>query len=717
MSTNVLKKIEKLCADVSTIEKVYENHYKLKKEVITRPEHPEEFTSKINNFHSLAFEKQEHLSQIERETELIKEGKICRAGNDSIIELLRSMGGQDLKKYLVDNVFDPNVIAAYKCMLDEIVDSPDDDGITKRIKIHHFMTGVKRIGTASANGVAMRASVGNVNDHHKKDFGVVIAKVARNPFKSPEMCHEGVVGMALAKLRAKCVHFLSVFETIFEGAPVESEQGQIVQMAVPGEEQVSYALYESVNEPVSISEAKSRDEMLLMLTQAICGLIIANDEIEFTHYDAHDENVLLYNYSDKEFYIKYNIRGFVFYLKSLGKFPMFIDYGMSHVVIEGNHYGVIDPSGWFSALTIYNDLPNYVSDVFKLVCMTARTLQDNIDREKRSEKRSPKEKEEYLRVKGECLDVCLRILGYFFGVQTPGEHDKPEIDSNGNARPRDANYAVSREDFAVLYNKGWDSRFHVPVELVNNRKWKMADVLTHCLSIISKTIPGGFEPENPGNVLGETHKTSSLKDALIKMGVEDVKVVNAEDLYLSKNTNEKDKIRVQFLTNIPGAIVSDERRLVPLFAYNWDGVFIRVEEERRDITPKIKADLEENLTKLAKFVQTMSDIRDNLDILEYALTVTPDHEYKPLYDRLKEKYTHLFVYVHKYKHEVELARDMLSNMVLGSTESPTSNEIQIAMKREKKRAEETHDPSQNLYALYDKYKNVAGSFLELLQRP
>ncbi len=777
--------IKNLIDSIRDLEREYSEMYG-RGQLVKREINPRDMTVVSRQLETVQEENERINFQIERETELLADLNICKSGDNNIIELLKNMGTKDIKKYMVSHVTDPNVLTAFKCVIDEILDVNESDGsedreilmgmkskistlgfsekteqklikfisqamnpknrdipdikkkinafnskpdltseqfefshqlfemllklkidesLTTRLKISEFMGKMKRIGADSANGVAMKVDVGNeslsisdVGIHPKENFGTVIAKVPRNPFNSCELVHEAIVGSALNKLRSKCPHFSAVFDTYFEGAPIDNSRGQIVQEAVAGEDVVSHAVYESVNNPCSISDAETRNQLLLMFTMMVSGFIIANQECDFTHYDAHDDNILLYDSEESEKFIGYDLKGKKFWLKCIGgKFPMAIDYGMSHVVIDNNHYGVINPGGWFTSLTIYGDLSNYVSDPFKLICMIARKIQYQLrDRETLS-KMNKEQRFSYRKSKEECLDLCCRILGYFFEIKAPEE-------SEDGSSVNDVTFGISRQNLDKVLRDLWDERYHIPIQIVNKKKWSISGLLNHCIGIIKTSVPDAYSEIEPEEVLGKENKSASVGQALIHLGAAKLDIVNSEDLFIARDSKEYEKIRERFLANISESLESDRNRIMHFLHYSWTGLYLMVPRNRNDITEIIKNLLEDNTIKIASFVQEMSDMKNNLKILKYAKKIAP--EYEELYQELKTKYESLYLYVSQHREATKISKDQLALFVIGSLEEPNSQELEHAKSRETRQA-------VNLFSLYIKYKSVANSYLEL----
>lgn len=710
-----------------------------------------------------------------KEEEMILSQKLCYSGDNNVIEILRNLGSSDIKEYLIDNVTSYNTQIAYKCVIDEILDTNEQDfndtkediknldsildkstlskedkrklklfskvvlnsrytdinkikkmrnswflkqlseqersfskmffknildikykqTKTLRLKIGDFLSNMKRIGADSANGIAMISSVGNntaktiggnpYGVHPIKNFGNIIVKVPRNPDNSAELVHEAVVGNYLNELRKKCPHFSMVYDTYFEGLPIDSKTGQIVQEAVYGEDVVSHAVYEAVNNPQTLPDCEDEMDLAVYFTMTVSGLILANDEFNFTHYDAHDDNVLTYDSKRKdEPYIPYNIRGFNFWLKCRkGRFPMFIDYGMSHVSDGKNHFGVMESSGYFSSLSIYRDQSNFVSDPFKLICMIAKKLFFNKNKIVKNTNLTPDEILNAVSVIERKLFVCRRVLGYFFNCNS-----------------------ISINDLRNITTNLWDCRYHVQLQIVNEYNWKMSEILDRCIEILQEFNSDLYVTEEPSNVLGSNSSEITFQQALKGLGAKKPSIINAENLYIERGSKSYETKKEIFETNNDSSLKEDEARLTEFLEYSWDYLIVHMPRNRSDITEIIKDNYDDNIVSLASFVQKMSKFSNLIDEFCDASKITDN--YKDIYKTAVKKYKELLNKVNENRELIISNYKMLTKFVFNHSEEPSSEEISNAERREEKKA-------INLYPLYSKYRSVTNSFLELKQ--
>ena len=100
------------------------------------------------------------------------------------------------------------------------------------------------------------------------------------------------------------------------------------------------------------------------LIQILLSLKHAYEIIDFTHYDLHTQNIIMYKQSDESFYLKYSSPDGDIYCYSDKYIPKFIDYGFSHIKYENKHYGAIDPMPYYS---VFNDRSFILGDFYKLI--------------------------------------------------------------------------------------------------------------------------------------------------------------------------------------------------------------------------------------------------------------------------------------------------------------------------------------------------------------
>ena len=127
-----------------------------------------------------------------------------------------------------------------------------------------------------------------------------------------------------------------------------------------------YIIYEYI-EGITLKnfiETCTEREVYMYFLQICLSLRHANQEIDFTHYDLHYSNIIMYKHSNIPFNLNYisssekNIS-----CKSDGYIAKFIDYGRSHIKYENNDYG-------YSSIdrNIFCDRSFILYDIYKILC-------------------------------------------------------------------------------------------------------------------------------------------------------------------------------------------------------------------------------------------------------------------------------------------------------------------------------------------------------------
>ena len=367
--------------------------------------------------------------------------------NEEILLHVANLRSQNKRNYIVNNFHDKNLIYAMRIFLHEIFET--------QFLLQDTFLGSKRLGDYSAYGVAMYSKRGNVTFKISKYGGV------------EEMRHEFIIGSILSNLRNQVPNFVSVYDVIEVGTPIISLSGQVVQACNPGEKITGVAVYEYVNEAKAISEIEDPVQFLSCFTQTILALYFAYQKYDFSHNDCHDQNVLAYKYSDSDFYINYKFGSTNIYIKTKGLVSSIIDYGQSHVLYQGIHYGILDYENGYSVKGIYPDLSNPCNDQFKFLMMNIKAYKNSKNTE--------------------ILNICTKLAGYFF--KTP---------------------QIEMREYEMINLHLWDQRYTIRPETVQHMKWEPLEFVFRCLDLCK--VYEIIETEKPERVLGEIQSELRYSD-------------------------------------------------------------------------------------------------------------------------------------------------------------------------------------------------------------
>jgi hypothetical protein len=518
------------------------------------------------------------LEQVNYENNLLNQDRSCKSDMYEAFPFLEGLQLDILGEKLKDEVYNGDVLEAIRCALNIIIDNKETNNISIREKIHELISNPVRFGTSSVNGYALKTGLESAanhtfNNHLKKKVDLFVLKCPRNPYKSLEMVHEMVVCLeGLNKLRSltpPVLHFSQGFDSFKDGVPIVGNNKQTSAWSLPGTSQVSYALYESVYNPMPIGEVKSAEDCLLYITQGILGLKAANEVCDFTHFDAHHENGLLMDYSDDPFYIEYNLNGKTYFLKSNGKILMFIDYGMSHIkTSEGVDIGIIDPNGGFNSMGISSTESNYMSDPYKLICMIM-----------------------FVTEVPEVKEMCRKMLGYFYG--------KPEISV------KEMNHITSHQ---------WDTRFHIPKELVNPA-WNMTDLIIHCFRLAKSLNRKNVTTKRPSNVIGCGEVCRSRRETLKQISSVSIPIPSPFDLYENKDLPIFNDLLRSFSTNPQASKELEEAHLSKFFTHVYNNRLSSIIDDPK-IIKKHKNMYYESVVKIAKIIEDVYELNNHIKYIQ-----------------------------------------------------------------------------------------------------
>lgn len=640
------------------------------------------------------------------EANILMETKNHKISDKDAIDVLETMGNKTIGKYLIDHVYDKFTIKAFQSILDYLLESEDKDNQTIRVKIHNFINQYRRIGEDSSYGIALKASIGKFNERRSQNFSSVVVKAPISSLNSHEMIHEATIGHYLNEERDNCVNFSAVYDAYIGGAPILGEDGRVLIHSNPGEIRVAHAIYEIVNEGVSMSKISNRDEMLLSIINCALGINYMHEKLDFTHYDCHDGNVMMYKYSEEDFYIKHKFGGEDVYVKCFGRFPMLIDYGMSHIQFKSGdrikNYGIMDSTGYASSMGIYNDMSNPLADVFKLIFMLIRKLGMIIlDLNKNSEKNPT----EIMR----CRSLCLRVAGYFFDLPSVRVSENEEIIMETSINS-DNDFGISMANFEQIHEKMWSNRYHVRPEIFNKFRKSMKGFIRYCIDIAIATISDGVVFEKPEKVLGEDvlesgtrPKTENqveqqIERQLDEMGISNVTIISALDLFIQRNSENRERFEAIFAQNLEKSQKIDKERIRKYMDYFPDHIFI-VSGKTELNHENIKV-LNVNLDCISKFVKICVELLDERDIIEYALSKITNQEklthYMFIDNEIKEKIRYLKHAEEKRIYAMEKSKVNI-NIYIFKTLNPTKEQIQNFKQNESR---------EELVNFYEKFMNV-----------
>lgn len=324
---------------------------------------------------------QQHEKQRAQEMSIITNatGAVCPVQRlDTLQEQIVNLQPQEFKAILQSQFYNPEVMIAAMCVAGAIFYSnPAMVGnISDNQRIRNWLRRLRRIGAESVEGYAMVAGVENAND-------VFIVKAPRST-ENDELQHELFVGMfGLNQLRAVVPNFAYVLGGFRCSPPmIDTDTKEVVAFCNNDRFNVNYVLYENITPAVTFREYVATctpQQFLNKYLQILYALHVAWQTCQFTHYDLHDENVLVRDvsaaaknlgaWSDRGFYIPYQTeRGQEYILTDA--VSTVIDFGIAHIKYNGQHYGVYNRLAW----GVFPRRSFPMHDAYKLLLMSMRSM-------------------------------------------------------------------------------------------------------------------------------------------------------------------------------------------------------------------------------------------------------------------------------------------------------------------------------------------------------
>lgn len=286
--------------------------------------------------------------------------------NSSGISRNRARISQTLKY----EFYDSERIKAIECALNTLIyeDRATDDP-ARLGRLHTWLTKPKVIGTPSVSGIAVRMYIKDLDSSF----------IVKAPRLDPQsLLHETVVGLELNKLRKKVLNFSYVFGGFNCTPPYVMSQkenakdvlGWCIRDSANG---VRYVVYENVAPAVPLRDFVKTctfAQWLSAYMQIMYSIRLAYKELDFTHYDLHDENVLVRTLPSVVG-LSYDTPSGLRYIAT-NQLAMMIDYGLSHISLNGRGVGEFG----YEKYGVYHDRSEPLHDAFKLLLMSMRSMKN-----------------------------------------------------------------------------------------------------------------------------------------------------------------------------------------------------------------------------------------------------------------------------------------------------------------------------------------------------
>jgi hypothetical protein len=314
-------------------------------------------------------------TQKARENEIISKYRACSPNVDPAMldTFIHQLNLDKLEETVVDKFYSAGAMEAMACIASSIIVETGDKATTYTERIRTFLSDLKVFGEESVSGYAIRGGI--KLDEYEKSSDLFVLKAPRSSNDYDELIHETVVGfLGTNQMRRRGIpNFAYVYGTFVCPPAFVDDNKNVISICASSGRPVSYSIYENIAPAETFraySKRASPKEILDMYLQTIFAVYSAKD-IQFTHYDLHDSNVLIRKVSENESYIDYDLRdGRRYFIKTPGLIATIIDYGMSHISLPGTneHYGHVGASAPLTDFGVRRDKYNPLYDPYKLLC-------------------------------------------------------------------------------------------------------------------------------------------------------------------------------------------------------------------------------------------------------------------------------------------------------------------------------------------------------------
>ena len=248
------------------------------------------------------------------------------------------------KELVHDHFYDPAVMKEAMCISNSIfyLKPANPGSFETNDRIREWIQNLKQIGEPSIEGYAMNASLVNNNEAANDIF---VLKAPQDPL-TDNLIHELFIGLHLDDLRQYVPNFAMVNGGFKCTSPVIDTNKKVVSWCLNTNSSVNYVMYENIQPSVPLGKYVANVSFIQALDkymQVLYALKTALKKYDYTHYDLHAENVLVWDVdpSNNISIPYYTEKNKIEYLTT-DKIAMIIDYGFNHINVNGKHYGIYD---------------------------------------------------------------------------------------------------------------------------------------------------------------------------------------------------------------------------------------------------------------------------------------------------------------------------------------------------------------------------------------
>ena len=321
------------------------------------------------------------------ERALIETQGRCPGITDSILRPL-SYQLRDLHNKQFDSNYQNNM----GCVVDSMINQPsilkNYRNIFADINLKEQVGSITKIGVDSRYGSVYLL-------HNKRDVPLYVMKVANQiveGVQNDSVYHEAIIALgALNKLRDQVPNFVHIYGTFTCGPTIsvdyldksindpttsidydDKELTDPVFMCSTDSPNYLHIIEEYVPHARTLREefeTITTAEYVNVLLQVANALNLAYKKFDFTHYDLHPGNILIQRLS---YYIAIPIYGDTTKYLRTKILARIIDYGMSHITLEGYHLG----NNAMESVHLRGDIAYPLCDIWRLVITSVYIFED-----------------------------------------------------------------------------------------------------------------------------------------------------------------------------------------------------------------------------------------------------------------------------------------------------------------------------------------------------
>jgi hypothetical protein len=192
-------------------------------------------------------------------------------------------------------------------------------------------------------GVAISADI----DYEQNIFhNAILLKTVKNSKDNEELLHEFIIGLLCTnelRLMYHIPNFAFLFGIFKCSTPLVKDNKIISICSNPNSNSIrNYIIYEHIN-GISFKDFLYKcniKQFMYTFIQILLALNVALEKFEYSHYDLHQDNIIMRSFPHNEFYTICYVDGIKHYCESHIPFiPTLIDFGFSHIKINNEHYG------------------------------------------------------------------------------------------------------------------------------------------------------------------------------------------------------------------------------------------------------------------------------------------------------------------------------------------------------------------------------------------